>query len=187
MSELDEIRQCVLVLQCQTEGAGSGALEELYLRHSPRLGYYLRRLFDGDDAAAADVQQEVWLTVVRKIARLKAPQAFTVWLYRIARTRAMDRLKAVNGSAVLESDAGPDAFEQASGADDPDFSPEDAAAIHAALARISHAQRDVLLLRFMEDLSYEQIADVLGCPFGTVASRIYHAKQALRRELEKRS
>ena len=185
MSDLDQIRQCVLVLKCQTGDAA--ALEELYLRHSARLAYYLRRLLDGDESEAADVQQDVWLTVVRKIARLKAPEAFTVWLYRVARTRAMDRLAARNAPVSLECDAEPGALENASAqSDDSEFSPDDAAAIHAALARLGHAHRDVLLLRFMEDLSYEQIADVTGCPFGTVASRIYHAKQALRRELEKR-
>jgi RNA polymerase sigma-70 factor (ECF subfamily) len=180
----DEILQRVLVLRCQT---GDGrALEELYLRHSARLGYYLRRLLDGDDAAAADVQQDVWLTVVRTIGRLRTPAAFTVWLYRVARTRAMDRLAASgNGRVTLEADAAPGAMERAADDAEAEFTPEDAAAIHAALGRIGRAQRDVLLLRFMEDLSYEQIAEVTGCPFGTVASRLHHAKQALRRELEK--
>lgn len=182
MGEFDEILQRVLVLKCQTGDAG--ALEELYLRHNVRLGYYLRRLLDGDDAAAADVQQDVWLTVFRKIARLKAADAFTVWLFRIARTRALDRLKAANASATLESDAPPGTFEEAADPE-PEFSSDDAAAIHAGLARINHAHRDVLLLRFMEDLTYEQIAEVIGCPFGTVASRVSYAKKALRRELEK--
>jgi RNA polymerase sigma-70 factor (ECF subfamily) len=181
MSEVGEILERVLVLKCQT--GDTHALEELYLRHSARLGYYLRRLLD--DASAADVQQEVWLTVVRKIARLKAPEAFTVWLYRIARTRALDRLRAASNGAVLESDSAPGVLEQAT-EPEPQFSPEDAAAIHAALDRIGVAHRDVLLLRFMEDLSYDQIAEVIGCPFGTVASRLYHAKLALRRKLEKR-
>ena len=180
MTPVAEILERILVLKCQT--GDTHALEELYLRHSARLGYYLRRLLD--DASAADVQQEVWLTVVRKIARLKAPEAFTVWLYRIARTRALDRLKAASNGAVLESDSSPGVLDQATESD-PEFSPEDAAAIHAALDRISLAHRDVLLLRFMEDLSYDQIVEVIGCPFGTVASRLYHAKQALRRELEK--
>jgi RNA polymerase sigma-70 factor (ECF subfamily) len=182
MSELDDIRQRVLVLKCQT--GDTRALEELYLGHNVRLGYYLRRLLDSDHSAAADVQQDVWLTVVRKIARLKAPEAFTVWLYRIARTRAMDRLIAQNKPVALETDSKPGVLDQPH---DPalEFSAADAAAIHDALARIRHAHRDVLLLRFMEDLSYEQIAEVIGCPFGTVASRIHHAKQALRRELEK--
>jgi RNA polymerase sigma-70 factor (ECF subfamily) len=183
MNDLDEILQRVLVLRCQTGDAR--ALEELYLRHSVRLGYYLRRLLDGDDAAAADVQQDVWLTVVRKVRTLKAPDAFTVWLYRIARTRALDRLAARNGQVTLESDAAPAVLDAVGAEAEPAFSPDDAAAIHAALDRIGRGHRDILLLRFMEDLSYEQIAGVIGCPFGTVASRLHAAKQALRRELEK--
>jgi RNA polymerase sigma-70 factor (ECF subfamily) len=181
MDELNDIRQQVLVVKCQAGDAA--AFEALYLLHRERLGYYLRRLLDGDEAAGADVQQDVWLTVVRKIARLKAPKAFTVWLYRIARTRALDRLKSSDRAVRLESDAEPGAMQNVCESE-PEFSPADAAAIHAALAKLNHAHRDVLLLRFMQDLSYEQIAEITGCPFGTVASRLFQAKQALRRELE---
>src|SRR4051812_40636386 len=131
MNELEEIRQQVLVLRCQT--GDTRALEELYVRHSPRLGYYLRRLLDGDEAAAADVQQEVWLTVIRKVARLKVPEAFNVWLYRVARTRALDRLNAAGGSPVLETDAEAGALEQAIQLE-PEFCAADAALINVGLS-----------------------------------------------------
>src|SRR4051812_33362698 len=126
MNPIDDVLERVLVLKCQT-GDG-GALEELYLRHSTRLGYYLRRLMNGDEAAAADVQQEVWLTVVRKIKRLRTVEAFAVWLYRIARTRAMDRLVRLGGPVRLETDSAPGIFEQAE-EPAPGSSAEDAAAI----------------------------------------------------------
>src|SRR5438105_6306575 len=91
MTEIDSIMERVLVLRCQT--GDRRALEELYLRNSRSLSYFLQKMLDSDEAAA-DVQQEVWLTVLRSIARLKHAEAFRVWLYRIARTRALDRLAA---------------------------------------------------------------------------------------------
>jgi RNA polymerase sigma-70 factor (ECF subfamily) len=64
------------------------------------------------------------------------------------------------------------------------FSPEDAARIHAALDQLPPEQREVLVLRFLEDMTYEQIAGVVGCQLGTVRSRIHYGKQALRRLLD---
>jgi len=179
MDRLDQLRQRVLVLKCQI--GDRSAWEELYRQYNPPLGYYLRRL-TGSDSTADDVQQEVWLTVVRNIPRLKSPEAFTVWLYRIARSKAMNRMTAQERHVSLEEEtlARPEAPE-----DEP-FSPQDAARVHAALDRLSPGHRDVLLLRFMEELSYEQIAEVVGCSVGTVRSRIHYAKGALRHELENR-
>lgn len=180
MERIEQLRQQVLVLKCQT--GDRAAWEELYRKYNPSLGYYLRRLI-GSDALAEDVQQEVWLSVVRNIARLKSPEAFTVWLYRIARTRALDRMQGqVRHSELIEESA-----EAVNASDDEPFSPEDAAQVHAGLATLAAAHREVLLLRFMEDLSYEQIAEVIGSSVGTVRSRIHYAKGALRRQLEKQT
>ena len=176
MDRLDQLRQRVLVLKCQL--GDQAAWEELYRRYHPSLRYYLRGLC-GSESAADDAGQEVWLTVVRCLARLKAPEALTVWLYRIARSKA---LSGAGPPQAFELDERTIAMPEAD--DDESFSPEDAARVHAAMERLRPEHRDVLLLRFMEDLSYEQIADVTGCPVGTIRSRIFYAKCALRRVLE---
>ena len=64
------------------------------------------------------------------------------------------------------------------------FSADEAEAVRAALDQLPAEQRDVLVLRFMEEMSYEQIAEVIGCPIGTVRSRIHYAKLSLRAKLE---
>ena len=68
--------------------------------------------------------------------------------------------------------------------EDDTFSAEDAKRIHAALDRLEPAQREVLVLRFLEELSYDEIGQIVDCPLGTVRSRIHYAKAALRRLLE---
>jgi RNA polymerase sigma-70 factor (ECF subfamily) len=66
-----------------------------------------------------------------------------------------------------------------------DFSADDAERIHTALDKLSPEHREVLLLRFVEDLPYEQIAQITDCNLGTVKSRIHYAKRLLRREVER--
>jgi RNA polymerase sigma-70 factor (ECF subfamily) len=69
--------------------------------------------------------------------------------------------------------------------DDPaGFTPEDGARIHAALDGLALEHRQVLMLRFLEGMTYEQIAVVSGCGIGTVKSRLHYAKRALRHVLE---
>jgi RNA polymerase sigma-70 factor (ECF subfamily) len=67
---------------------------------------------------------------------------------------------------------------------EPQFSPSDAAWIHRELANLSEKHREVLLLRFMEDLSYDEMAQIIGCTAGTVRSRLHYAKLVLRTRLE---
>jgi RNA polymerase sigma-70 factor, ECF subfamily len=179
MNPIEQALERVLVLRCQAGDAG--ALEDLYRRYHRPLGYYLRRLLD-DEQAAEDAQQEVWLTVYRRVRGLRAPEAFAVWLYRIAHSRAVNRLGRWRFEALSLGDPDVAAVEGEFDADEP-FSPEDAADIHRALGRLRPEHREVLVLRFMEDLAYEQIAAVTGCNLGTVRSRLHYAKAALRREL----
>jgi RNA polymerase sigma-70 factor, ECF subfamily len=188
MDPIDQALQRTRVLKCQL--GDRRALAELYLRHSRPLRYYLRRVLGRDDVE--DVQQDVWLAVIRKLPRLRAPEAFVVWLYQIARRKALDRLADHRRAAPLAGRAGGDdapidpAAAAAAAADaESEFSPEDAARIHEALASVSPGHREVLTLRFMEDLSYDQIADVIGCAPGTVRSRLHYAKLALKQRLER--
>ena len=175
MDGIDKAVERVLVVKSQM--GERPALEELYRRYNPRVGYYLRRMIQTEDAA--DAQQEVWLTVLRRLPRLRAADAFSVWLYRIARSKALDRIADRRAFQWLETTE-----TEAAAAPEPPFMAADAAAVHVGIARLPPPQREVVLLRFMEDLSYEQIADVVGCTIGTVRSRLHHAKHRLAHELE---
>jgi len=176
MTPIDTTFEQVLVLKSQM--GDRSALEELYRRYNPRLGYYLRRMLPPADAA--DVQQEVWLAVLRKLPRLRAAQAFAVWLYRIARNKALNRSADRRSYDPLD-----EATEVAADTPDPSFTAADAALVHQSLDKLPPAQREALMLRFMEGLSYEQIAEVAGCGIGTVRSRLHYAKLHLAQELEK--
>ena len=172
------IYERLLVVRAQT--GDEAALAELVERFSPRLRYFLRKLLSSADNAE-DTLQDVWLDVVRGLPRLADPQALVAWLYRIARDRAFSRLRKMRRTEVLLDDQ---QVVDVTSVEENDFSPEDAAHIHAALDRLPPEQREVLMLRFLEDMSYDQIARIVGCQLGTVRSRIHYGKQALRRALE---
>lgn len=173
----ERLYERMLVLRCQT--GDEAAFEELVSRYHRRLRYYLRKML-GDAHKAEDALQDVWFDVFRKAPRLKDPDAFRAWLYRIARDRAYRLLRrerrmfvSLDGNVVAENGAGRE------------FSAEDAEQIHVALDRLGPEHREILVLRFLEEMSYHEIARIVGCPVGTVRSRIHYAKQALRQFIDK--
>lgn len=155
------------------------ALSALFRRHNAPVKYYLRRITDR--AAADDLAQSVWLEVVKSIGRLRNPVSFRAWLFRIARNKALKSLghgKDLTGfeDAALDAIAAGDPLEGLDNLDGAD--------VHAGMTRLKPAQREVLTLRFIEGMSYEEIAQVTGAKAGTVRSRIHYAKKALRPILE---
>ena len=171
----------LLVVRCQR--GDSGAFRELVNAWERPLVYYIRRLL-GTRGVEWDVLQEVWLRVFRGIGSLREPRTLPVWLYRIARRAAMRHLRdSYSEPAIDQSIADLDAieveFDQRL-----HFAPEEAEQVHRAMEKIPLAFREVLTLHFLEDLSVAEAADVIGIPPGTVKSRLYHAKRALRAALQ---
>jgi RNA polymerase sigma-70 factor (ECF subfamily) len=173
MSDADDrLYDGLLVVRCQA--GDRAAFAELVARYQPRLLYFLRKMLGGS-AAADDLHQEVWLEVFRGLARLNDPYAFAAWVYRVARRRALRELRKVRPPPRPLDGVDPPAR-----GDGDDFTADDARAVHAALDRLAAEHREVLLLRYVEGLSYDDIARVVGLPLGTVRSRIHYAKRALR-------
>ena len=166
-------RDELLALRCQRGEAA--AFGELIAEFERPLLYYLRKVL-GDEDRAYDALQELWLKVVRTIRQLVEPAALRVWLYRAAHGVAVDQIRrrqvrqaAEQEHALAVDAAGPE----------PEFSAIDAQAIHRALDELEPREREVLVLFFLESMSLEEIADVIGRPVGTVKSRLYYAKRAL--------
>jgi RNA polymerase sigma-70 factor (ECF subfamily) len=141
------------------------------------LFYYLRRLAPSE-ADAWDLLQETWLKVFRSIKTLRDPRALPAFLYTTARNAAVTRLRI----RTLEQD--PQADAQDAPANDCAFLAfDDAEQVHHALDRLPLPQREALTLYFLEELSIDDIAAVLGVPVGTVKSRLHYGKQAIRKFL----
>jgi len=162
-----------LALRCQA--GDPGAFEDLVAVMERPLLYYATSLTGSQDDGL-DVLQDVWIRAFRRIGELREPAALRAWLYRMTHGVAVDRIRRNRSRARVEE-------EQYAGfgeADEPSFAEEDAAAIHAALNEIGLKHREVLVLYFLQDLSMADIAQIVGCSEGTVRSRIFYGKKAMK-------
>lgn len=174
-----QLRERLLVLRYQAGDAE--AFVELVARYHASLTYFVRRLAK-DEATAEDIVQDVWMKSLRHLRTLRHPEAFRVWLYQVARRRVLNERRDAKSVCAL-----PDNLPAAEDVPEEEevFSAEQAPRVHECLNALRPEFREVLLLRFLEEMPYESIAEVIGCPVGTVRSRIHYAKLALRREMEK--
>ena len=156
---------------------------------------YQNRLFNtlvgvlGSVEDAHDVAQEAFVNAFQKLNTFRGHSAFYSWLFRIALNSAVSQKRKQR--AVVSIDA---AREQ-SGDEPIDRHPaarpehaletnERQIAVRAALAELAEEFRTALILKEMEDLSYEEISEIVGCPIGTVRSRIHRARAELRVKLQ---
>lgn len=139
-------------------------------------------LLDRDDAA--DAVQEAFVRAWSGLGRLAEGSAFGPWFRTIVRNLCLDRLRAASRqkreplTERVESEASVEAI-GTSRLERADI----ASAMRAALGAISVSHREVLVLKEIEGLSYDEMARALDIPSGTVASRVFHARAALRRAL----
>jgi len=161
---------------------------DLVERCQHRLVRYLLYL-TGRREYAEDLAQETWVRVLQRGSQYNGRQRFDPWLFAIARNLAIDYLRKKRKgvqTASLPNDrdamlllptSGPSPFEAAARS-------EDAIRLAGQLQILSPLYREALLLRFQEDLSLAEIAQVLGAPVTTVTSRIYRGLAALRSAFE---
>ncbi len=171
----DDVLLQLLVLRCQA--GDEKAFARLLDRFGPKTLRYLEQIV-GDDAD--DVQQEVWLDVYRRASQLATPRSFVSWLFTITRHRAVDYLRRRRRARELLEDVAAESLvtdEPLDQTDAPDLSE-----VSHVLANLQPLHREVLLLRYQDDLTYEEIAAVIGCSVGTVKSRLHHARRRLQSE-----
>jgi RNA polymerase sigma-70 factor (ECF subfamily) len=166
----------LLVLRCQA--GDEHAFVRLMQRFGGRTLAHLRGLI-GDDAD--DAQQEVWLTVFRRVKDLADPGAFRTWLFRLTRNRALDYLRAQRRAREMIDETSNDAVIAAIPVDDAPIAEPLLAGI---LERLPPLQREAIALRYQDGLSYAEIALVTGAAIGTVRSRLHAAKQHLEQLLK---
>ena len=165
----------------EAQAGDADAFVRLLNRHEKPLLYYLRRIVPNADDAL-DLHQEVWLDAFRGLKSLQIPQAFRVWLYRIAHHKAARFVRnGIREDRAVESLA----EAQLQSADfESDVAP-DAEALHKALEHLSLRHREILVLHYLRNLTTQEVAAILDCPPGTVKSRLYHARIEMRNILER--
>ncbi|WP_326819944.1 RNA polymerase sigma factor [Streptosporangium sp. NBC_01756] len=157
----------------------TSALTEVYERYAGPLFAFLYRLA-GDRGTAEEILQDTLLAVWRSAGTYQSRSSVSTWLFGVARRQAHNRLRGVPPPLAAEPSDGAD----------PLPGPEELAVggerVQAALVRLPLAQREVVVLSFLNDLSHREIAEVLGIPVGTVKSRLHHARATLRECIDER-
>jgi RNA polymerase sigma-70 factor (ECF subfamily) len=172
----DPRADALLAVRCQL--GERGAFDDLIARWHEPLWRYLCRLSNSDDTAR-DLAQDTWLRVFRGISRLRDPAKLRPWLFGIARNVAMDRLRSLY---AVGSQADVD-LEELPATDDVNLE-EEFATLESGIASLPIVEREALTLFYLRELSLEEIAGLVSVPVGTVKSRLFRARQMLRRALE---
>src|SRR5262249_11423180 len=141
---------------------------------------YLFRLVH-DAAAADDLFQQTWLNAVRQIRRYDPRRSFDTWLFAIAHNAAMDMLRRKPGENIDDHD-----FTAAADPAATAIAAERTAILEEQMAALPAVYREVLVLRFEEDMKLEEIAEVTGAPLSTVKSRVQRAIESLRQRMSAR-
>ena len=168
----------------------TAAFEMLVVKYQRRIERLISRMIRDADLVH-DVAQETFIRAYRALPKFRGESAFYTWLYRIAINTAkktlveMRRDPVISESALVSVDEGDEtsrADRELSDGETPEAliaSKEIAAAVNAAVEALSEDLRQAITLREIEGLSYEEIADVMNCPIGTVRSRIFRAREAI--------
>ena len=176
------------------QAGDKAAFDTLVLRHKDKL-YTLCYWFLGDGQEANDSAQEVFIKVFRSLKKFRFESAFSTWLYRIAANTCKNRLKSSefrqkNKRVRFDNPGKIEDGQYAGEIQDKTSSPmielekkERMMLIQKAIASLPTDQRTVVVLRDIEGLSYEEVANITGINSGTVKSRLSRARQQLRKKL----
>lgn len=188
-----QVRQESLAIAEGLKRQDSGLLDELIVRYQHRLLRYLLYLTSNREQAE-DLFQEVWMRVMMRGAQFDGRARFDTWLFTIARNLVIDLRRKKTMSSLDEmfegnhEDDRPMAYEVVDNEPTPFdrlSSLEDRERIAAALMQLDTLYREVLVLRFHEDLSLEEIAKVTHSPLSTVKSRLYRGLAAIKPKMDR--
>ncbi|MCA9133287.1 MAG: sigma-70 family RNA polymerase sigma factor [Planctomycetales bacterium] len=164
----------------------AAAYGQLVLRFQDRLHSAMLQVVGTADEAE-DVVQDAFVQAYIKLDTFQGNSQFFTWLYRIAFNSALSRGRRKRHELSIEQSrelTGHDPVDRREAPDEPLLRDERIALVHAALGRLTEEHRAILVLREMQDTSYEEIAEILSINIGTVRSRLSRARTQLKLQLE---
>lgn len=165
-------------LMHEFQGGSRAAFEELFARYrKPLYGFFGRRL--NNPERAEDLTQETFLAVIRAVSRYEPRASVRTYLYGIAL-----KLLAAERRRVFRNSAWSSALGLGTTEPNTDTTPDSVLWVRQAMERLDASDREILMLREYEQLSYAEIAELLRIPVNTVRSRLFRSRLALKSYLE---
>ncbi len=140
--------------------------------------------FHGDHAAASDVTQQVFLKLITSIAQYRGDAAFSTWLYRLVVNACLDAARSRRADEAVAARSARAPLIGVTSQEESYARDQQATSVRAAISTLPAKFRVAVLLRYFDDLSYEEMADALGCSMGTVASRLSRGHKMLAERLK---
>jgi RNA polymerase sigma-70 factor (ECF subfamily) len=179
---IDREASAEIIASCRA--GDRNAYRVLYDIYKDRVYSVSLYFFHGDATLASDVTQQVFLKLITSIARFKGDSAFSTWLYRLVVNACQDTARR-RKSTVVNADRSRLEALGAPGSQEDDYArAQEARSVREAVSALPPKFRMAVLLRYFDDLSYEQIADILQCSMGTVASRLSRGHKMLAERLK---
>lgn len=172
----------------KAQNGDRSALNELIRKHQERAYQYAYRLTRNSEVAS-DVVADAFVRINNALKNFKGNSAFTTWMYRIITNCYLDQRKREKGKGNVSLDSGfqVDDEDVTRDVEDPGRTPDELvernqreALLHRALAKLPDHQRSMIVMYHAEQLAYEEIAEALDLPIGTVKSRLNRARLSLR-------
>jgi RNA polymerase sigma-70 factor (ECF subfamily) len=161
----------------------SEAFRLVYESYKDRVYSIALCFFEGDEATAKDVTQHVFLKLMTNISRFENRSEFSTWLYRVVTNACLDRKRSLRRLLFFGLSAELVIPDKRRSVEERYIDRELESSVRAAIATLKPKLRIAILLKYFEDLSYEEMAVALGCSKGTVASRLNRGHRILARKL----
>jgi len=164
-------------------GGDEEAFRVLFESYKGRVYSIALAFFNGDEAVAKDVMQQVFMKLMTHIGQFERRSEFSTWLYRLVTNACLDQKRARRRFLFFGNVREIDVVDRRASVEARIVAHEMEAEVRGAIAALKPKLRMAVLLKYFDDLSYEEIALALGCSKGTVASRLNRGHQILARKL----
>lgn len=185
VEDFDTQQERELILRCQERDTDAmGTIIVQYQHWVYNIAYGIL----GHHQDAQDAAQDAFVSVWENIHKFQFRSRFSTWLYRIVRNKCLnviDQRKRRKTDPMEIDDSQPWVPLDTVTPEQEVLRSEQSEILHTALGKLKESYRTILILRELRELSYEEIAEVLGCTLGRVKSRLHEARKALKAELEK--
>ncbi|MFQ5631723.1 MAG: sigma-70 family RNA polymerase sigma factor [bacterium] len=181
----NQVEDSETIRRCQYgDKRAFGLLVQKYMKQA----YFTALGFTGAHEAALDLSQEAFVKAWRAIKRFETGRNFFTWYYRILRNLCFNHLRDSAHKPRSFSEIGENAIAEIADTHADPVQESEAnelkEMVWKGLNRLRVHEREIIILKDLQEMSYKEIAEILQCPIGTVMSRLYTARKALKSELE---